>query len=286
MDDKPLLVKPANKIAEKLNLKIKKFAGKGSFKETFLAVDKDGMNIALKIMDPNKCNIARTEREIEAMKKCNSKRVGKLYGYGEFHGEKGKVYYFSIEEYFDGGTLTKKIDDIDLSLSQIKLYSICLAEAICHLKEHRLVHRDIKPDNIMFRKKIDEPILVDFGLVRNLAQTSLTLSWIPQGPGTPLFSSPEQLNNDKSLIDWRTDQFALGIVIGFMITKNHPFQNDGISIPGAIEHVAQRKQCTPKFKEYVMQIGFHPVLKMLEPWPIKRYYCPNEFVNSFRNIGV
>lgn len=284
--DKPLLVKPANKIAEKLNLKIKNFAGKGSFKETFLAVDSNGINMALKILDPNKCNIARTEREIVAMKKCNSKRIGKLYGYGEFHVEKRETYYFSIEEYFDGGTLTKKINNTNLSLKQITLYSICLAEAICHLKEHRLVHRDIKPDNIMFREKIDEPILVDFGLVRNLAQTSLTRSWIPQGPGTPLFSSPEQLNNDKSLIDWRSDQFALGIIIGYMLTKNHPFQNDGSSIPEAIELVAQRKPYTPKFKEYVKQIGFHPVLKMLEPWPIKRYCCPQKFVNSFRNIGV
>jgi hypothetical protein len=57
------------------------------------------------------------------------------------------------------------------------------------------------------------PALVDFGLVRDLSETSLTASWLPRGPGTPLFASPEQLNNEKALIDWRSDQFSIGVIL-------------------------------------------------------------------------
>ena len=89
-----------------------------------------------------------------------------------------------------------------------------------------LVHRDIKPANIMFRKNQPEPVLVDFGIVRDLSQTSLTASWWPSGPGTPFFSSPEQLTNDKALIDWRSDQFAIGVIASLLLTGRHPYQVD------------------------------------------------------------
>jgi len=94
-----------------------------------------------------------------------------------------------------------------------------------------LVHRDIKPANIMFKEGLETPVLVDFGIVRDLAATSLTQTWSPIGPGTPFFASPEQLNNEKHLIDWRSDQFSLGVTLYFARTARHPYQLEMGSCP-------------------------------------------------------
>jgi len=75
----------------------------------------------------------------------------------------------------------------------------------------------------MFRSGSDNPVLVDFGLVRALDDSSITQSWLMMGPGTPYFASPEQLNNDKYLISWLSDQFSLALTTAFALTSRHPF---------------------------------------------------------------
>lgn len=285
MEYEPAFLGIANSIAEELSLKTDGFVGHGAFKETYRVIDKNNEPKALKVLNPKKCNLARTSREIEAMKKCTSDRIGRLFGYGEYKLPDGTPVYFSVEEYLDGGTLTDRLNAGILDAATAKFYAISLCEAIEHLKCHDLVHRDIKPDNIMFRSSSNTPVLVDLGLVRDLSMESLTQTWIPHGPGTPLFSAPEQLNNDKQMIDWRTDQFSLGLVIGYMLTGRHAFQNEGETIPQAIENVALRKQVSDCFSRSIDQAGFSPVLKMLEVWPIKRYPDTNMLLKSISGIG-
>jgi serine/threonine protein kinase len=147
-----------------------------------------------------------------------------------------------------------------------------------------LVHRDIKPDNIMFRDNSDLPVLVDFGIVRDLSESSITQTWMPMGPGTPYYAAPEQLNNEKHMIKWRTDQFSLGIVLGICLTGNHPFGETGKSPNDAIIAVASRNKCSEEFKTKVIELGFEGIFKMIEPWPIGRYTTPAELLAYFQNM--
>jgi serine/threonine protein kinase len=126
----------------------------------------------------------------------------------------------------------------------------------------------------MFRKTEQLPILIDFGIVRDLSESSLTLTWLPQGPGTPYYSAPEQLNNEKQLIGWRTDQFGLGVVLGICLTGRHPFEEDGMTPAEVVNAVAQRKTISKKFCQTITEQGFRWMLRMLEPWPVRRYPSP------------
>jgi serine/threonine protein kinase len=257
------------------------FAAKGAYKETFKASTKQGKLVALKLLNPAKCNLARSEREIDAMKRCNSPRIARLYDSGKYLASDGVGYIFSVEEYFDGGTLADKLTS-SLSPHVVRHYGKCLGQALQHLASLNLVHRDIKPDNIMFRSGSDDPILVDFGIVRDLSESSLTQTWLPHGPGTPYFSAPEQLNNQKHLIDWRTDQFSLGVVLGICLTGQHPYhqQNPGDTVAA----VAQRRSCVNQFQTEAARHNLSNLVKMVQPWSVHRFQTPSDLLESFRTV--
>ncbi len=274
----------ALELSKKFKFSNPTFAGKGAYKETFKVVNKNGKNNALKIFDPRKCNTERTDREIEAMKKCQHESIGKLIGYGSIALRNYPKVIFSVEDFFEGGTLTDKIRNKQLDCQMVKDLAVRITKAINHLKERNLVHRDIKPENIMFDKK-GNPILVDFGLVRNLSRSSLTMDWVPRGPGTPLYSSPEQLNNDKFLIDWRSDQFSLGIVLSYCTYRFHPYMEPNGNEAQAVFDVSMRKDPSNGFLDFIKTENYMPLGKMISPWPIKRYYYPENLVEDLNKMG-
>lgn len=255
------------------------YQAKGAFKETFKAITADKQAVALKILDPSKCNLARSQREIEALKKCDSPFIAKLYDHGEFKARDGNSYYYSVEEYLDGGTLAQQMAPT-IAPSIVRSYALQLSQALDHLKQLNLVHRDIKPDNIMFRKDHNAPVLVDFGLVRDLSASSLTQTWLPAGPGTPFFAAPEQLNNDKHLIGWRTDQFSLGVVLGICLVARHPYAEAGMTMPQTVAAVARRVASSVDFRDEVSTLGFASITKMVAPWPIQRFATPAHLIQS------
>jgi serine/threonine protein kinase len=275
------LLPVALEFAKSRNLKDVAFEAKGAYKETYRTTNEKGQIVALKLLEPSKCNPARSEREINALKKCDSALIAKLYDYGDIS-ISGVKYYFSIEEFLDGGTLTNQIAAKTLTADVIRDYAIALIQALDYLRTAELVHRDIKPDNIMFRRNDPAPVLVDFGLVRDLSESSLTQTWLPQGPGTPYYSAPEQLNNDKQLIGWRTDQFSLGVVLSICLTGKHPFAVPAASMPEVVDAVAQRKPCVKQFSDEVTALGFAWLVRMVEVWPVRRYLTPSMILETIR----
>ena len=271
------------KIAEKYKLLKVTFIDKGAFKETYRAETSVPKHFAIKVMDPEKCGKSRPEREIEAVKKCNSPHIAKLFDFGilDFNGIQ---FLFTIEEFFLGGTLKDQSRNSHLTQKTSRLYAKVLCEAISHLKDIDLVHRDIKPANIMFRSSSNSPILVDFGIVRDLSKTSATCSWAPRGPCTPFFAAPEQLNNDKNLIGWRTDQFGIGVTLAYCLTGKHPYQRSNMTVEDAIDAVGNRENYSNEFNKYACGNSLEFLLKMIEPWPVRRYATAKNLLNSIERI--
>lgn len=258
------------------------FLGAGAFKEVYSTVTSDGIPVALKVFDPIKCNLFRAEREIEAMRRCESPFIAKLYDWDTFN--KGSIL-FVIEEFMSGGTLTDRLPSVRHDVIRVCNYGLALISAVSHLRDKLLVHRDIKPDNIMFRSADDDvPILVDFGLVRDLRRVSLTLSYLQQGPCTPIYASPEQLNNDKHLIDWRSDQFSIGVVLNICLFGSHPYQQTGQTDAQTVEQVITRSTCSPECNEKTSRLGCGFLTKMVSPWPVDRFPHPDLIMRELEKL--
>lgn len=238
--------------------------------------------MALKLVDAAKSSIVRVEREIEAIGRCNSIRIGRLFGSSQMRCADGREFIVVIEEFLGGGSLEDRLV-VGVADQQKIQIAAGLAQAVQELHPLKLVHRDIKPANVMFRATDDhDPVLVDFGLVRDLSQASATATWLMHGPGTPYFASPEQLNNDKALIDWRSDQFAVGVIACWMLLGVHPYEEDGMKPFDVVAAVASRKGPTKSVVDRLSARGFSGIVRSVSAWPVGRYSRPHEFVQIFQ----
>jgi serine/threonine protein kinase len=252
--------------------------GEGAFKETFEAREGDVVH-ALKVYRPEAVD-QRANREIAAMVQCNHPNIAKLRRVATIDvAPLGRCLYM-VEEFLGGGTLARRVAGTPLTTPEVQAMGELLVSAVGHIAANDLVHRDIKLENIMLREDGQTPVIVDFGIVRALGETSLTVTWQAMGPGTPLYAPPEQLCNDKQLIDWRADQFSLGIALALAAFGEHPFSDAPAG--NVVEHVAARHAVSRTFVATVNAAGLPTLVRMLAPWPVQRYRTPAELQAAWR----
>ncbi len=126
-----------------------------------------------------------------------------------------------VEEYIEGGTLREVVGSFR-STDEIFRLIYGLTEGLKTIWDKNIVHRDLKPENIIVRPN-GSPCIIDLGIARFLDLEALTKTISPLGPCTPVYAAPEQLSNNKSIIDARTDFFALGIIALELYLGVHPF---------------------------------------------------------------
>lgn len=269
----PVLEVVAQSICQGIGLTYSGPVGSGAFKETYKVSRPSGETLALKVHLPGKVS-ERAAREIDAMFRCAHPNIARLLDV-KVYAEGANRYLYLLEEFLPGGTLGALLA-VAGSLSRDAVLDLgeALIGAIAHTAALDLVHRDLKPENIMLRADGKTPVVVDFGLVRNLAETSLTMTWVTQGPGTPLYSTTEQLTNDKAGIDWRADQFALGIVLSIAGLGIHPYRAPGEDAALAVQRVAARTAQVPEFIQRAAAQCFPVLTRMTAVWPIHRYRKP------------
>lgn len=255
--------------------------GLGASKETFEVRGPNG-SLALKVYKPG-CSPERNLREVRALQLCDHPNIGRIIEFGDTTAH-GSAITYALEELLTGGTLTDRLKKGLLSRPQAFLLGEAMIDAVAHLAERQLVHRDMKPDNIMFRMPQDVPVLIDFSIVRDLTDTSLTYSWMGRGPGTPIFASPEQLNNDKGMIDWRSDQFSLGLVMSLAMLGVHPYAEPGVTNgQTVVDRMAARKTPqTEAFLKAASDAGLDILVRMTKPWPVERYRKPAALLGDWR----
>lgn len=273
------LTKVAKSICSSLGYTFVDKVGEGGFKETFSILEGDNQ-YALKIYKSEEIS-SRSEREISVMKRCDHQNIAKVIDIDTVS-YKGSHYLFLLEEYLGGGSLNQRVNSNgNLSIREVLDYGENIIQAIIYMKKENLVHRDIKPANILFRAGSDQAVLTDFGIVRDLSATSETKSWLPSGPGTPKFAAPEQLNNEKRLIDWRTDQFSLGITTFFTIFGKHPYQHEGYTILQTIEEVAVKGTTSHFFRQKIERANLSILNRMVSAWPVNRYLSPEDLLRDW-----
>jgi serine/threonine protein kinase len=256
--------------------------GEGAFKEAFLVTTAAQELRALKILKPGMAS-ARTQREVEAMTRCRHANIASLETVATFT-HSSVQYTYLVEEYIGGGTLDERLQKGPVSRESLLPMGVALIEAVAHVAANDLVHRDIKPANILFRKT-DQPVLVDFGLVRDLRKSSVTVTWATCGPCTPLYASPEQLTNDKAIIGWRSDQFSLGVVLAFAGLGMHPFARAGDDPAQTVLRVEAREGPSTEFIEEAKKSGLPVLIQMVGNWPVERIRKPADLLSAWKDQG-
>lgn len=256
-------------------------AGRGSFKETFSAKDKSGRAVAVKVLRPG-CATERNCREIEAMKRCSHPNVAALLELSTIEVD-GAKYDYLIEPFMAGGTLDDRIKKALLNRDEVLALGSALIDAVNHIANQNLVHRDIKPANIMFADNHGPPVVGDFGIVRDLGKESLTPSFAVSGPCTPYFAAPEQLNNEKFIIDWRADQFAIATTLSFAHFGFHPYRAHGESDDQSVRRVIAKSGPSGDFVRLTTDAGLPALAIMLAAWPASRYRTPEALAVAWTN---
>jgi serine/threonine-protein kinase len=190
--------------------------------------------VALKIgcyrtpQNPEGWDIERIEREIGILQLIES-----IYFPKNFHFEKmpdGR--YLILEEYIESAPLSQCMGRFQ-SPNDILMLIKHLATGLEIIWSKNIVHRDLKPDNILITSN-GNPKIIDLGIARSLDRTPITKYLVP-GPCTPFYAAPELLRYNRELIDKRTDQYNLGIILVQLLLKGtHPFDPSlvgGQSIP-------------------------------------------------------
>jgi eukaryotic-like serine/threonine-protein kinase len=265
--------KSAVEICRRIGASLDRHLGSGAFKDAFL-VTVGSDRLALKLAELT--DSQRLQREIAALQSCCHPAIANLRAV-QVEVVDDVTYLVIVEEYLSGGTLEQRLRQSVLSPLEIRELGLALASALAHLHERSLVHRDIKPANILFRN-LQEPVLSDFGIVRILGEPSLTHDFIPQGPGTPLYAAPEQLTNSKALIDWRTDQFGLALVLAECVLRRPAFAEVGQTPRDAVDAVARHSPLPASSCQSLEAAGFGVLIKALSPWPIGRFRQPSDFL--------
>ncbi len=159
---------------------------------------------------------ARLLREAQAAASLDHPNICHVYG---IHEEDGET--FIAMAFIDGPSLAEKIKERPLPLEEALSIAAQIAEGLHEAHEHGVVHRDIKPQNILLTAKGQVKIL-DFGLAALTGRSKLTKTGTTMG--TPAYMAPEQLEGRN--VDRRADVWALGCVLYEMLTQKSPFEAD------------------------------------------------------------
>ena len=269
--------------------RIERLIGRGGMGVVYEAQDtRLNRRVALKSLAPGLSREGRQrdrlEGEARAAAALTHPGIATVYALEEFDGQ-----LFIASEYLDGDTLRAEMSHGPIPASRVLDAGVQLSEALSAAHARHVVHRDLKPENII-RVSSGALKILDFGLAqfvnpselvsrtRSVARQRLTEEGLIAG--TPPYMSPEQLRG--RVTDFRTDQFALGVVLYEAITGRHPFA--GASLDSVIAQILTVPPEPPHAAD-AMPPGLWIIIeRLLRKDPAERFESTNELAAALATV--
>ena len=246
---------------------IQREVGKGSMGIVYDAVRKqDNHRVALKVLPPSltltERALARFLREAELMEKVSHPAIVRALE----HGKHGRLHYF-VMEFVDGVTLEQRVKNGPLPARHAAEIGAQVARALHFAHERGIVHRDIKPGNLMLRED-GSVVITDFGLARETGTGSLTESGAIVG--TPIYMPPEQVLGERGGVGTKSDVYGLGATLYQLVTGSAPFQAETAQgvLKAVLEHDPQPASALQVDLPTALESVIH---KAMEKEPARRY---------------
>ncbi|MBI4577382.1 MAG: serine/threonine protein kinase, partial [Planctomycetes bacterium] len=220
--------------------------------------------------------VERFVREAKVVARLNHPNIVHGYDFGQDRGR----YYFAME-YIEGSSLAESLRHVG-RIDELEACKIALqvARALEYAAQHQVIHRDVKPANILFSTN-REVKLSDLGLAKDLGSADMSLTQEGKGVGTPYYIAPEQALGEE--VDGRADIYSLGASLYHMVTGRVPFEG---STPAVVmtRHVTQPlppvREVNPQVSPHVARV----IETMLAKRPDDRYRTAAELAQDLESV--
>ena len=224
--------------------KVLRLIGEGGMSRVYLAArDSDDEPLVVKLLRSeiisDRKALARFMEEYAMVERIQSRHVARIHGHGT-----SEEHAYLVMEFFEGGDLNKRLDGKAVKPGDaLKLFRE-LMFALGDIHEKGILHRDLKPQNLMFRAD-GSLAIVDFGIAKHV--DAIDRTGHGEILGTPRYMSPEQVQGKA--LDLRTDIYSAGVLLYQMLTGGHMFQGD-TALEVALSHI---NKDAPPLPEHLAQ---------------------------------
>src|SRR5579884_4080468 len=253
---------------------LKRLIAQGGMAEVYLAYDRRVRRlVAIKVLyGRDESFVRRFEREALAIGALSHDHILPLYDFGE-----QSPWYYLVMPYVEGGTLRDYLQKRKrLTMEETASFLDQIASALQHAHDHGVLHRDVKPSNILLRPD-GYAYLADFGLAKAIMGAE-SLTGDGTIVGTPEYMAPEQSNGVN---DYRSDIYSLGIILYQMLTGRVPFVGES-PVAVTIKHMQAKPTPPSEYNSDIPQSIEEVILKALAKNPDERYQQARDFALAYK----